>query len=560
MSAARARAGRRAWSGSLGRLADYSTEDPPLTLIVGTAATAAVLVVLHVIQAAGLATGSAALAALPVGVAITVPAGCLAVLLWLLRQTRLIPGQPGYALAVVFSVATLCVGAEALAGLTTLLWQHGVIRPTMPGRPSLWRSEGHYLWNVLGSVPLLAAPQTLGWRDPQPFADHASGALLLAFKVAIIAPLIRLGLSGYQFLEDRRAHAIAERHRKARARLASAQQPGKLRSYRGPTRQPSPGEVWGFLAVRAVALIAAAAAVAVLFNAGYLVNRRLVGLLRPGISIGSAHLSLAWLPTAVQWLILVALIVAIRHAVRYLPYSPAGPDYARTMAVAAGSILVYVWLLALLTLTFAAASLALLHIGVAAARPGIPPGGQLRAAVDWYAWVMADSLPGPNIPATLNWPLPYRFTDHWSSALLLLYKIAFLSVLLFPVYRAVRVYAAHARRPGKVKPSLPAAGQFADLLLAARATLDQNARNIATEPSTIFRGTWGALAELESSLDDVRALFGDGDGTSRAYAAWAAASDWDDAIVAASFEPMVRSPVSGWNTVVPGRPTWTISG
>src|SRR5690349_10477819 len=121
-----------AWSGSLERLADYSTEDPPLTLIVGLAATAAVLVVLHVIQAAGLATGSAALAALPVGVAVSVPVGCLAVLLWLLRHTRLVPDQPGYALAVVFSVATLCVGAEALAGLTTLLWQHGVIRPATP--------------------------------------------------------------------------------------------------------------------------------------------------------------------------------------------------------------------------------------------------------------------------------------------------------------------------------------------------------------------------------------------------------------------------------------------
>jgi hypothetical protein len=544
------------WTGN-----DQSAESPSWALIVGWAATVAVLVVLilHVIQAAGLATGSAALAALPVGVAVIVAAGCWSMLLRLLWRTSFDPNQPGYALAVVFSIVAICAGLESFAGLSTLLWQHGVIRPSVPGSPSLWRCEGHYLWNVLGSVPLLAVSQTLGWRDPQPFADHISGTLLLAFKIAIIAPLVHLGLSGYQGLEARRTRAIDNRERKEDARAAAQWAEGiagvknleKLADVPMPARwfsRTRPLMVWDLFARLLMTLIAAVALAAVLFDPESPVNRWLNGPLSRGVSIATIHLPLAWLQTAPQWLVLAGLIAAIWFAVSHLGLRYATPDRVRTLAGAIGAVLVYFWLLALLTLTFAAGSLALLHVGAAVARPAIPPGSQLLAGVDAYAWEMANSLPGPNIPATLNWSLRYRFTGDWSNALLLLYKIGFLAVLLFPLYRIIRVYTT-ACKPADPKPSLPAAGQFLDLLKAAGEALEQVSSGAGTEPGpsaspgpgtdggrvtrhsygpviTAFGEATRRIDKLEPALDKVQALFGRGVVADMATAAEAAARNW----------------------------------
>jgi hypothetical protein len=549
------------WAGN-----DQSAESPSQALIAGRTATAAVLVVfvLHLMQAAGLATGSAALAALPVGVAVIVTAGCWAVLLRLFWRTRFDPNQPGYALSVVFSILAICAGLESIAGLSTLLWQQGVIRPSIPGSPSLWRCEGHYLWTVVGSVPLLAAPQTLGWRDPQPFADHISGALLLAFKIALIAPLVRLGLAGYRFLQDRRSQAISNRlwremsteSRSRLRRFAVVQNLTQLADVPRPVAwsyYTRPLMVWGLFARLIMTLIAVVAAAAVLFDPESPVNRWLTGPLHHGVSIGSIHLPPSWLQTAPQWLALVGLIAAIWYAVFDLGPRYAEPHRLRDLVGVISAMLVYFWLLALLTLTVAAASLALFHVGAAVARPAIPPGSQLLAGVDAYAWEMANSLPGPNIPATLNWSLHYRFAGQWSNGLLLLYKIGFLAVLLFPLVQIIRVYTRYAHRPVDPKPSLDAAGQFLGLLLAARDALDQVASGAGGEPNppavapgpgtdgvrvirhsydpviAAFKDATQVIDDLEASLDAVQALFGRGVVADRADAAQAAARNWHKA-------------------------------
>ena len=288
-----------------------------------------VVVVLHWGQAAGLGSGSSVFAALPVGAAVFVAAGCWALLLWLFWQTRLDPREPGYALAVVLSVVAICIGLEAFAGLSTLLWERGMIRSATPGAPSLWRAEGHYLWQLLNSVPLVSAPQTVGWRDPQPFVDHISGALLLVFKFAIIAPLVRLGLSGYQFFEDRRTQVMVEKERKEQARLQARLESGekpKLFSYRPLLRQPRARAVWGLFTGLMVALICAAFVMVVSFDPGSWVNRWFSGQLGPGIHVGKFHLPLGWQHTAPQWLVVVALIAATGYAVSNLGYTSAAPD------------------------------------------------------------------------------------------------------------------------------------------------------------------------------------------------------------------------------------------
>jgi hypothetical protein len=520
----------RSRSALLRWLATQSDSDSSGAFRASVGVAAVVVVVLHWGQAAGLGSGSSVFAALPVGAAVILAVGCWALLLWLFWQTRLDPREPGYVLAVVLSVVAICIGLEAFAGLSTLLWERGMIRSATPGAPSLWRAEGHYLWQLLNSVPLVSAPQTVGWRDPQPFADHISGVLLLVFKIAIIAPLIRLGLSGYQFFEDRRVRVIAEKDRKAQARLKaqleSGEKPKPLYSYRPLLWQPRARAVWGLFTGLMVALICAAFVMVVLFDPGSWVNRWLSRHLRPGIHIGNFYLPPGWLHTAPQWLVVAALVAATRYAISTLSHTSAAPDKVRSIPVAVGAIFVYLWLLALLTLTFAAASLALLHAGVAIVHPEIPPGSQPHETLNAYAWAIADALPGPKIPPTLNWSLQYQFVDHWSEALLLLYKVTFVTILLFPLYRIIRVYAARSRPATVVEPSLPAARQFFDRLLAARAALDYLEKGGWTAYSTAEH----ALDDLESAVDKMQSLFGDGDVTRSANAAEAAAHNRHAAI------------------------------
>lgn len=539
-------------SSQLGWLTAKSDQKPSLAFATGVGAAAVIVVVLHWLQAAGLASGNAVLATLAVGISVILAAGCWALLLWLFWRTRLDPDQDGYTLAVVLSVVTICVGLEAFAGSTTFLWQRGVIRSAQSGTVSLWRAEGHYLWHLVNSVPLISAPQTLGWRDPWPFTSHASGALLLTFKIAIIVPLIRLGLSGYQIFESRRAQKGTDLERDTQRLTESGLQPDR-RSW-SSIWLPDAGDVWRFFVGMAVILIAAAVAFVVLFDPASSVNRWLSTRLRPGIGIGNIHFPLGWLDTAPQWLVVAAIIIAISFPVRHLGDSFASLDRVlRSIPAAIGAILLYFVLLALLTVTVAGTSLALLHVGGATASPEIPPGSQPQAALNVYTWAIADMLPGPSIPKTLNWSLQYRFVDHWSEALLLIYKIAFAAVLLFPVYRIFRTYAQRSRPPAAVRSVLPAARQFFDLLHVTQFVLDRletfTSETVGARPTVWDSITTGLAADravkerLPAALRNLRSLFGDSNVTRSANAAAAAANNRLDAINDASSRFIPTKPV-----------------
>jgi len=249
--------------------------------------------------------------------------------------------------------------------------------------------------------------------------------------------------------------------------------------------------------------------------------------LPPEVSIGNAHLPLGWLHATLQILIAGGLIVTIAMAIVSL-YDGVKPDSVRSMRDAAVAVLAYFLSLALLTLTAAEISLVLIHLGVAISRPEIPPASQPMAAVNAYAWAIADELPGPNIPATLNWTLQYRLVDHWSEVLLFTYKIIFYAVLLFPMYRVVRVYVEWSRRETPVESSLSAALKYRDRLLDVQAALDRlEGRNVTVTRQKEYGSSPYpaklALDDLESELEEVRSLFGDTDVTGHA----------DDAEVAA---------------------------
>jgi hypothetical protein len=49
-----------------------------------------------------------------------------------------------------------------------------------------------YIWHLIDAVPLLDITQTLRWPPPISYLDSAVGALLLAFKIIFIVPVIAL--------------------------------------------------------------------------------------------------------------------------------------------------------------------------------------------------------------------------------------------------------------------------------------------------------------------------------------------------------------------------------
>jgi hypothetical protein len=475
-------------------------------------ASAGIVAFLHWVQSFGLSSRNGFLVALPVALAAIVATACWALLLRLFWQTLRDPNQSTYIRAAVLSAVMICVSLEAFAELSTLLWQHGLIQPTTSGPASLWRTEGHYLWNLANSVPLLSAPRTLDWRDPQPFVDHISGALLLTFKFAIIAPLIRLGFSGYQFFEEQRGRAVLKREIRREEALAEKAEKGSSKEGEMPPNLRSDIEGWPLVWL-AIALIIALPTVILPDTASRMDHW--LARLPPEVSIGNTNFPLGWLHTTPQVLIAVGLIVTIANAMVSLS-GGVNPDSVRSMRDVAVASLTYFLLLALITLAAAAISLVLIHLDAAISLPEIPPANQSMAAVNAYPWAIADSLPGPNIPATLNWTLQYRFVDHWSEVLLFTYKIVFYAVLLFPMYRIIRMYVERSRRKDPVESSLSAALKYRDRLLDVQAAMDRlEGRNVTRTPQKqVGSSPYPAQAELndlESQLEKVRSLFGDTD-------------------------------------------------
>jgi hypothetical protein len=550
---------RHQFSTRLDRAADQAGRGLPLFLGVAAVCAVVMVVLLHLLQAWTLGTAGDILSTLVAGVGVVLAAACLTVLLWVLWKIRRDPGRVGlYALAVVLSVVTIGVCIEVFAGLVALLWQDGMLQAATDDPPSLWRTESYYLWHLLSAVPLLSTPDTVGWHEPKLFTDHLAGGLLLTFKLVVIAPLVRLGLSGYQLVERRRLEQRGQDEqrelRHMQARRGEGQPKLTLSWYRRaitptPTadawlpraRAPAPTavEAWKFLGLLLIWTVVALVALRYVFDPAWSANRWLSGHLQPGVHIHGFHLPLAWLGTAPQWLALTVLLLWSAAAAVYLLEAP--PEDLRSLHGAVAAALAALVTLVLLTATVAAVALALLHVGLAATQPELPKSGHPEAALNAVAWAIADALPGPDVPTTLNWTLDTRFVDHWSGALLLLYKLVFISVLVFPLARLVRTHLRSLGAPTAAAetPLLSAAKEFTDRLTAIHAAMNEIERSLVARGRDVpfalsdsspdirqaISSCRQAVDELEPALQRVRSLFGDGDVADAADTAETAAAD-----------------------------------
>ncbi len=88
-------------------------------------------------------------------------------------------------LLVILMFATL-----GFAGLSELLYLHGIATTDRALADPLFASQVFYVWSFLNAIPVLEIPQTLRWELHFEFTDHVNPVLLLAYKIAVIAPVI----------------------------------------------------------------------------------------------------------------------------------------------------------------------------------------------------------------------------------------------------------------------------------------------------------------------------------------------------------------------------------
>jgi hypothetical protein len=167
-------------------------------LLVCTLASAVVLVgAIRLLQAWTLSRGNSLVGWLGFVPGAVLAFGLLFLLLRVFWQIRLDPGQVRpYVVASLVSSIAIAVCTEAFAGMTTLLWDAGVVDARAGVAAALWPAERHYLWQLANGIPLLGATDTVGWKDPDLFRDAWSGGLLLAFKVLLILPLVQIAVVG----------------------------------------------------------------------------------------------------------------------------------------------------------------------------------------------------------------------------------------------------------------------------------------------------------------------------------------------------------------------------
>jgi hypothetical protein len=460
-----------------------------------TALAMLVVVVVHFTIVLALAQG----APVRVGVFGTILMGGLlltCVLLWLYgRKWRRPDEVRPYTVAVLLGSITAAVALEAFSAAQLLLWRSDSVS-TLPGAdgPSLWRVEQLYGWHLLNSIPLLSVPRTVGIDRPAVFGDHVSGALLLAFKLTVLLPLVGLVVSGYRFADRQLAasrEALQRRHE------------GKAAFGRGWD-----DEIWPV----AFAVACAAALAALALWGGLNPGSPLVGLIDDLVPSEATVQDIAiplgwvdaWLPPVIGLAMFsYGLLFVIEQVDVYTPESPqAGASgLGWTLAVCFG----LVWV----TAAIVGATILLIRTRVADPAGSVSDNQVLGVAVSFHFWHLLDGIPGLEIPQTLNWPLSHDLDDGWSGSLLLLYKAILLVALIFVTSRIVRPHLGRRRSPAA--GALAAVAEFERLAQQASKQLDLVERErFGGHPTRAHKQFDALLRRVVEASTRVQVLFGPG--------------------------------------------------
>jgi hypothetical protein len=114
----------------------------------------------------------------------------------------------------IFGSLVVLLPTVALASVTALLVHAGVIPVAGVAATDgqlAFRTAETYLWNLADSVPLLKVPTTLHWMPKLEFSTAAGGALVLAYKLLLVVPLVQLAtIAVKQLFGDESGEASAD--------------------------------------------------------------------------------------------------------------------------------------------------------------------------------------------------------------------------------------------------------------------------------------------------------------------------------------------------------------
>jgi hypothetical protein len=496
-------------------------------------------------------------------------------------------------LALLASAAAVLAGLQACAAATVVI----------AGRTEgLWRAEQLYAWHLADSVPLLEIPRRLEWNQPVVATAAGQRAILVAFTLALLVPLVRMLVAIYHLTGG---HAVPQFGDAVRAQWGRRPSIPILSTFRLPRSGiaiplvVAGGFVWGglgrgstlggriaaasgFTFVGAVvAATLGAVLIAVLLSIVMGVVKALwepisggpwmqlplaAGLVwidtpvRHMLLPGSNGLGVAWklVVTLGLWAVLTVVLLPVwvdpqlpesllalglllgfagAHApggerLAAFSWTPGGfaigPAFATAFACMAGGYLAYLlsrasaraanagrlhaagWVdlrrelagyayIGLQVITAAAGALVLLYgLGAAGATPGAPAVDAPRSllAVTWH---VADSMPGPDIPAVAGWRLATDITGPWAGAVVVVTVATLVVVVAFPMIRATSKWAR--LKTGQPSPERPLAeapsALLADLEIV-RAFLTESAR---TEDFAAIRRV-GSSAELTDEQEE----------------------------------------------------------
>lgn len=109
------------------------------------------------------------------------------------RVLRMIRGWSPEDLAW-YAALIIVLPTVAFAAFTAFLVSHDVIgfRGAESAGPLAFKALETYAWNLTEAIPVLKVPKTLNWKPELTLTTTAGGALVLAYKVLVILPLVQL--------------------------------------------------------------------------------------------------------------------------------------------------------------------------------------------------------------------------------------------------------------------------------------------------------------------------------------------------------------------------------
>lgn len=376
-------------------------------------------------------------------VAVTLSVLSIVLMVWVYWQMQVdARDRTPFVIALLSGLAALCVCVEAFASLTASLWQAGALSASGAVEPSLWTAEKYYVWHLLDGVPLVKIPSSVNWTVPASFSDQWSGALLLAFKVLVLLPILGVAVGAYRLLQSREEE--------------TATQYAEDFDQNAVTVPFTPLEylveligallfqllIWS---VRLLSPLIAIGVILAVISGSSGVKEWISRHLGAGFDVLGLHVS-ASLVSALIDIAAVAVVVALAAwaFLWRLPISTLNTFDRASFSTSVTGILLRFRIFLLSTLAACACALLLLHVGIADVAPSPRPDQEVGAALRWYSWHLADAIPLLEVPKTLNWSLRFEFQDVWTGLLLVALKINLLALFILPIGLLTRLYLAHA--------------------------------------------------------------------------------------------------------------------